>query len=601
MSNYSKFKERKPEDTIFYLQSILNKMDLFTTIEWIDKPFEGVRSNRVNIYPTGLGANGKGTDEVYTTASAYAELVERIENNLLAIRTIQPELSKYAGFCKHPDERVMTAEEILAQNDPFLTHYFHKLGLIFELQKKEHLRNTSRIAYKRDDGKCPCIPFVDLKNRKVVWLPFETVVSVYGSNGMAAGNTIEEALVQGISEIFERYMNAEILRGNCIPPQVPDEVLKKYSFWELIEQIRADDRYDVRVLDCSLGKGLPVAGTMIIDRKRGTFGLKLGSHPSLAVSVERTLTETFQGKDIEYATSINRFGTLQESTTYHNIPNVAKVGYGIYPYTLVAGEPQWEYKPWTRWEGLDNQGFLNGMLGLLNELGFSPLIRDSSHLGFPACMVIVPGLSEMYPIEPLMIRANNTVARNADSFNHFPELTDEEEKRFLNAIVFKEGSILENTFANMFMRPIAGKMFTLDRLGAILALKQGKYELSERLFKKVHLMETDEAEKQYLLCMTEYVRARANGLEHEEAARVLRLLYRESTALRVLDEVQDLTNILKKIYPRVTCFDCEQCPLDGKECVNRQEVEVNKRIKDAMKESRVSQEQLLEHLLQLLA
>ena len=91
MSKYSKFKERKPEDTIFYLQSILNKMDLFTTIEWIDKPFEGVRSNRVNIYPTGLGANGQVTDEVYTTASAYAEHEERIENNVLAIRTIQPE------------------------------------------------------------------------------------------------------------------------------------------------------------------------------------------------------------------------------------------------------------------------------------------------------------------------------------------------------------------------------------------------------------------------------------------------------------------------------------------------------------------------------
>ena len=601
MSNYSKYKERRPEDTVFYLQSILNKMGLFTTIEWIDKPFEGVRSNRVNIYPTGMGANGKGTDEVYTMASAYAELVERIENNLVALRTIQPELSAYAGFCKHPDERIMAPEEILAQNDPFLKQYFQALGLIFEHQKEEHLRNIFKNTYKREDGKCPCIPFVDLENRKVVWLPFEIVVNVFGSNGMAAGNTIEEALVQGISEIFERYVNAEILRGNCIPPQIPDEVLKEYSFWELIDQIRANDRYDVRVLDCSLGKGLPVAGTMIIDRERGTFGLKLGSHPSLAVAVERTLTETFQGKDLEFATNLNRFGTLQESTAYHNIPNVAKVGYGIYPYTLVSGAPQWEYRPWTRWEGLDNQGFLKRMLGLLKELGFSPMIRDSSHLGFPACMVIVPGLSGMYPVEPLMIRVDNTVMRNADSFNHFPELTDEEEKRFLNAIIFKEGSVLENTFANMFMRPIAGKLFTLDRLGAILALKQGNYALSERLFKKVYKRETDEAEKQYLLCITEYVRARANGLDHEEAARVIRLLYRESAALRVLDEVQDLAGMLRKIYPRVTCFDCEQCPLAGKECVNPQEVEVIKHIKDAMKGSRVSQEQLLEHLLQLLA
>ena len=62
MSNYSKYKERRPEDTVFCIQTILNRARLFTTVEWLDGTFEGVCSNRVTIYPTKLGTNGKGTD-----------------------------------------------------------------------------------------------------------------------------------------------------------------------------------------------------------------------------------------------------------------------------------------------------------------------------------------------------------------------------------------------------------------------------------------------------------------------------------------------------------------------------------------------------------
>ena len=34
MSNYKKFKERSPEDTVFEIRRILNGAGLFTTMEW---------------------------------------------------------------------------------------------------------------------------------------------------------------------------------------------------------------------------------------------------------------------------------------------------------------------------------------------------------------------------------------------------------------------------------------------------------------------------------------------------------------------------------------------------------------------------------------
>ena len=81
--DYSKFKERKPEDTVLEIQRILHEVGLFPVISWGDKSYEGARSCRITLHPTEYGTNGKGTDELYATASGYGELIERLENNII--------------------------------------------------------------------------------------------------------------------------------------------------------------------------------------------------------------------------------------------------------------------------------------------------------------------------------------------------------------------------------------------------------------------------------------------------------------------------------------------------------------------------------------
>lgn len=60
--NYSKHKDNSPENTIYKIQGILNKAGLFTVLNWMDNDFKTAVSNRVTLYPTELGTNGKGTD-----------------------------------------------------------------------------------------------------------------------------------------------------------------------------------------------------------------------------------------------------------------------------------------------------------------------------------------------------------------------------------------------------------------------------------------------------------------------------------------------------------------------------------------------------------
>jgi ribosomal protein S12 methylthiotransferase accessory factor YcaO len=60
---------------------------------------------------------------------------------------------------------------------------------------------------------------------EVVYFPSNLIDNLFLSNGMSAGNTLAEAQVQCLSEIFERAVKREILEGEIALPDVPQEVL----------------------------------------------------------------------------------------------------------------------------------------------------------------------------------------------------------------------------------------------------------------------------------------------------------------------------------------------------------------------------------------
>ena len=45
---------------------------------------------------------------------------------------------------------------------------------------------------------------------------------------MAAGNSKDEALVEGISEIIERYVHRLVIQNRLSLPDIPESYIKKY-------------------------------------------------------------------------------------------------------------------------------------------------------------------------------------------------------------------------------------------------------------------------------------------------------------------------------------------------------------------------------------
>ena len=87
-----------------------------------------------------------------------------------------------------------------------------------------------------DRGICRCRSFASPIG-EVVYFPSNLIENLFLSNGMSAGNTLAEAQVQCLSEIFERAVKREIIEQEIALPDVPMDVLKKYP--DILEGVRA--------------------------------------------------------------------------------------------------------------------------------------------------------------------------------------------------------------------------------------------------------------------------------------------------------------------------------------------------------------------------
>ena len=599
MSNYEKYKERTPQETVFEIQSLLHKAGLFPVMEWMPTEYQSLQSNRVRLYPSkNIGQNGKGTDELYASASGYAELMERMQNGWLSQKVIDEEQTTQGGFLDFPDEKIMPVADLIAQEDPYLTDIFARLNLTNIWQKIAFLSKFAKKCHGLDDDTIRVIPYVDLFEGKIVYLPF-ALITLFGiSNGMTAGNTIEEALVQGISEIYERHVHFKLLAGKLTPPEIPREELIGYDLSKTIAQIEESGRYSVSVRDCSLGEDYPVSCVIISDKENGTFGVKFGSHPSFAISVERTLTESFQGQNLANFAVTCRVGTDAETSDYHNIPNVGKIGHGYYPASFFASKPSWEYQTWSKWASSSNKEYLKKLLAHAKLHGYRPLVRDSSHLGFPSYHVVIPRIHNIYPVSMIRVREFFSQLDAAQIMNHFPALTDEDEKTLLNYLRFKSLSV-ESDMGLTLMHDFIGDDFNTDKIGAFLSLKRGEYDWARRFFRKL-ISRYDGGKRRYYECYETLAKHLQAGLPLDQTRNLIAALFAKDVVDRVSAETADITKILHKIFPQMKCFDCENCALSGVSCECLAANEVRRKIKVAVGKSKVSQEMLRAELKNLL-
>lgn len=362
--------------------------------------------------------NGKGATKESALASALGEFIERLNCNFFYNDQYWGEEIANAPFVHYPDERWFKPgakdalpEEIL---DEYCLAIYNPDGEL----RGSHLYDTNSGNTER--GICS-LPFVRQSDGETVYFPSNLIENLYLSNGMSAGNTLAEAQVQCLSEIFERAVKREILEGELALPDVPQEVLAKYP--GIVAGIKGleEQGFPVLVKDASLGGQYPVMCVTLMNPRTGGVFASFGAHPSFEVALERSLTELLQGRSFEGLNDLPRpTFESQALTEPNNFVEHFIDSSGVVSWRFFSAKADYDFVEWDfSGHGEDsNSQEAQTLFGILEEQGNEVYMAVYEHLGATACRILVPGYSEIYPVEDLIWdNTNKALAFRADILN----------------------------------------------------------------------------------------------------------------------------------------------------------------------------------------
>jgi len=362
--------------------------------------------------------NGKGATKESALASALGEFIERANCNHFYNDQFWGEDIANAAFVHYPNERWFKPGKKDALPAGMLDAYCLTIYNPEGELRASHLYDTNSGNTER--GICT-LPYVRQSDGEVVYFPTNLIDNLFLSNGMSAGNTLAEAQVQCLSEIFERAVKREILEGEIALPDVPPEVLAKYP--GIVAGIEALEKqgFPVLVKDASLGGEFPVMCVTLMNPRTGGVFASFGAHPSLEVALERSLTELLQGRSFEGLNDLPR-PTFESNavTEPNNFVEHFIDSSGVVSWRFFSAKADYEFVEWDFSGHGENSNAdeAAALFGILEAMGKEAYMAVYDQLGATACRILVPGYSEVYPVDDLIWdNTNKALAFRADILN----------------------------------------------------------------------------------------------------------------------------------------------------------------------------------------
>jgi ribosomal protein S12 methylthiotransferase accessory factor len=362
--------------------------------------------------------NGKGSTKESALASALGEYIERLSNNHFYAGSYWGEGIANAEFVHYPNERWFKPGRKDALPKEILDEYTLDIYNPDGELRGSHLIDTNSGNVER--GICS-LPFVRQSDGETIYFPTNLVENLFVSNGMSAGNTLVEAQVQCLSEIFERAVKREIIEGEIALPDVPQDVLAKYP--GVVAGIKGleEQGFPVLVKDASLGGQYPVMCVTLMNPRTGGVFASFGAHPTLEVALERSLTELLQGRSFEGLNDLPQPTFANEAVTEpNNFVEHFIDSSGIVSWRFFSAKSDYEFVEWDfSGEGENaNAEEAATMFGMLADMGKEAYVAVYDQLGATACRILVPGYSEIYPVEDLVWdNTNKALLFRADILN----------------------------------------------------------------------------------------------------------------------------------------------------------------------------------------
>jgi ribosomal protein S12 methylthiotransferase accessory factor len=581
MNRIKPYKEQTPSTTIFNIRTILQEIGIFVTEKF--KKNGDFYSCRIEIANDGLeqyhiGTNGKGISLEYAFASAYAEFMERLQNNVLIGNTFF--FSKYYNntcpfnsflhsiggkidFIYDLHEEIIDVEEIVLKNEQQLrSHLF--------CANKDEIKE--RLLTIMGSDKLLCVPFYDVNNKREVKLPIDFTLQCTSSTGMCAGNTPEEALVQGFCEILERYAVKEIYYSKLTPPTIPTEYFKNDAIYEKIIKIESQG-FKVIIKDFSLGKKLPVIGVIVINPFNRTFNVKAGADPWPIVALERCLTELHQNFDGIRLQEKEDYGFFEQYNSDYEFINLTRIlnnSTGQWPESMFLENFSYEFGGLDFSHGTNNTSDLVYLKNLITGLGFQIYIRDVSFLGFPSYYIVVPsmsddkrGMGDFRVFKDLFVNCSFLM-------NHISVLLDKDIIR-LTSLLEEYYNVFKDNFLNIGKLSFDNtdediKNISIDLLLSMLFYYIGQFDKSY-IYINEFLKQKPVSEYLYFYACKDYISFRAKTKDLSMINTYLELFYGKELAIEVEEDMKNPHDVFKS-YNIQSYFDCRECEIKNFKYIN---------------------------------
>ncbi|BFU63944.1 30S ribosomal protein S12 methylthiotransferase accessory factor YcaO [Rodentibacter abscessus] len=348
-------------------------------------------------------SNGKGASKKAALASALGEYFERLSTNYFFADFYLGQRIANSDFVHYPNEKwfPINDESMLPEGilDDYLLDYFDPNGeltpeLLVDLQSGN------------DERGIVAMPYVRQSDNQTVYIPQSIIANLYVSNGMSAGNTKFEARVQGLSEVFERYVKNKIIAEAISLPEIPADVMARFPSIQASITKLEEEGFPIYAFDASLGGRYPVICVVLLNPNNGTCFASFGAHPNFQVALERTVTELLQGRSLKDLDVFSPPSFNNDDVADHaNLETHFIDSSGLISWDLFKRKSDYDFADWD-FSGTTQEEY-NNLMAIFRAENKEVYIMDYQHLDVYACRIIVPGMSDIYPADDLIYANNN--------------------------------------------------------------------------------------------------------------------------------------------------------------------------------------------------
>ena len=332
------------------------------------------------------GSFGKGSTAEQGEASALMEAIERYSGIFQG-----DEIRAKRRFTDFPSGDAIPANEVL---------------LFSDAQARQARAPTPRSdapdglpALFDRSGRIEWSPVWSLRDARFKYLPTTLLYFFYrgaaafaaDSNGCAAGNTLEEAIVQGFLELVERDAYAIWWYNRLQRPELDLGPFDDSYVRDLQMQLAQTGRR-LWVLDVTSDLGIPtfVAITHWMQNGRENIEFGSGAHFDPRIALLRALTELNQFLSL----GLMGGGTGEKSS----LDGAAPLRLEDHPYLTPGGGPMAQPEFGSKFGHLDTREQVLACVSLAKQAGLDFLVLDQTRpdIEAPVVRVIAPGLRHFY-------------------------------------------------------------------------------------------------------------------------------------------------------------------------------------------------------------